>query len=115
MNIFIGYAHTLEGLGSGAIGYINESKESRIISDLVAKYLREMGHTVTVTGIKRSSNYLSELVSIANKGNYDLVVQIHFNANVKTNNPMGTETYYYSTDSKGKKIATQINNKLSTL
>lgn len=115
MKICLCYAHTLEGAGSGAIGYINESVESRNLTHLTANILKDMGHTVDIIGFNKSSNYLSELVKKANSKKYDLVVQIHFNAHKKVEGKMGTETYYYSTSQKGKNIANQINNKLSTL
>lgn len=114
MNIFIGYAHTLNGTGSGAIGYINESNESRILSDIVAKILREMGHNVDVTGIAKSSNYLPELCKLANKKKYDLCLQIHFNAYKTTNSEMGTETLYQPKGS-GKPFAIRVNDKLNKL
>lgn len=114
MNIFIGYAHTLEGLGTGAVGYINESKESRILSDMVAKILREMGYNVDVTGIRKSSNYLAELCKLANKKRYDLCLQIHFNAYKNTNSEMGTETLYQPKGS-GKTYAIRVNDKLNKI
>lgn len=115
MKICLCYAHTLEGAGSGAIGYINESKESRYLTDLVYNILKEMGHDVDIRGVDKSSNYLNELVKKVNSKKYDLVVQIHFNAHKKTNGKMGTETYYYSTSQHGKKIAKQVNDKLSSI
>ncbi|HBG7233480.1 TPA: N-acetylmuramoyl-L-alanine amidase, partial [Clostridioides difficile] len=45
--------------------------------------------------------------------NVDLAVQIHFNANKTTLNPMGTETIYKTNN--GKIYAERVNSKLSTV
>ena len=41
MRLLICSGHTLQGVGSGAIGYINESKENRELSNIVVKYLKK--------------------------------------------------------------------------
>ncbi|MGL5749023.1 MAG: N-acetylmuramoyl-L-alanine amidase [Paraclostridium sp.] len=114
MKILITYAHTEKGKGTGAIGHINESKESRILSDEVVSILKDMGHDVTVKGVMESSNYLKELCDFENKSKYDVSVQTHFNS---YGSPIanGTETFYYSSSSKGREIASRVNNKLKQL
>lgn len=113
MNILICAGHTTKGDGTGAVGYISESTENRVLSKLVVKYLKELGANADYYEINESKNYLSLQVAAANKKNYDLVVQIHFNAYKKVTQSMGTETLYRS--STGKKYAEQINKKLSAL
>ena len=115
MKIFVMPGHTLSGAGTGAVGYINEGNENRILSDLVVKYLK-LGGADVVTGRldkAKTSNYLAEQVAIPNKSKYDLVVQIHFNAYKTTNSAMGTETLYY--DNSGKAYADRVTNKLGLL
>lgn len=113
MKVAVIPGHTLSGKGTGAVGYIDEGKENRILTDLIIKWLK-LGGATTYTGkIDKSNNYLSEQCQIANKQDIDLAVQIHFNANKITLNPMGTETIY-KTDN-GKIYAEKVNSKLSTV
>lgn len=112
MKIALSAGHTLSGKGTGAVGYINESKENRIMFDLVKKWLIADGHTVYACTVDKSDNYLPQAVALANKQSVDVAVQIHFNANTTTSSPMGTETLYVST--KGKVFADRVNEKLAT-
>ena len=97
MKISINCGHTLTGEGCGAVGYINESDENRIIGNKVIKILKEMGHDVyssTVDYSSSASNNLNRIVEIANSQNVDLFVSIHFNSfGVASAN--GTEVYTY--------------------
>ncbi|ADK37890.1 endolysin [Clostridium phage phiCD6356] len=113
MKVVLTAGHTLTGKGTGATGYINEGKENRILMDLVVKWLKKGGATVYSGKVDKSNNYLSEQCQIANKRNVDLAVQIHFNANKTTINPMGTETIYKTNN--GKVYAERVNEKLATV
>ena len=110
MRILIVPGHTTSGKGTGAVGYINESNENRVLSKKVVEYLKTAGNTVDYY---EADDYLQKQVSAANSKVYDLVVQIHFNANKATDSVMGTETLYSS--SRGKVYAERITNKLGTL
>ena len=109
MNICIVAGHTTTGKGTGAVGYINESTENRILAKKVTEYIKKAGHNCDYYEVNKSDTYLKDQVNFANKKVYDLVVQIHFNACGGT----GTETLYRST--AGKKYANQVNKKLSTM
>ncbi|MCC0671342.1 N-acetylmuramoyl-L-alanine amidase [Clostridioides sp. ES-S-0145-01] len=113
MRIAITAGHTLTGKGTGAVGYIDEGKENRILVDLIAKWLKKGGATIYTGKIDKSNNYLAEQCKIANKQDIDLAVQIHFNANNTTLNPMGTETIYKTNN--GKVYANRVNEKLATV
>ncbi|HBG1612626.1 N-acetylmuramoyl-L-alanine amidase [Clostridioides difficile] len=113
MKIAIVPGHTLSGKGTRAVGYIDEGKENRILTDLIVKWLKQGGATVYTGKVDKSSNYLAEQCQIANKQNVDLAVQIHFNANKTTLNPMGTETIYKTNN--GKVYADRVNTKLATV
>ncbi|MCC0639399.1 MULTISPECIES: N-acetylmuramoyl-L-alanine amidase [unclassified Clostridioides] len=113
MKIAIVPGHTLTGKGTGAIGYIDEGKENRILTDLIVKWLKQGGATVYAGKIDKSNNYLSEQCQIANKQDINLAVQIHFNANNTTLNSMGTETIYKTNN--GKVYANRVNDKLATV
>lgn len=111
--------HTASGnIGSGAVGYINESNETRKVGPKVVEYLKQLGIDATYIKLDKAttSSYLYDQVRLANsKGTFDCVVQIHFNAGSQDPNSdtTGTETYYVS--SKGKVFADRVNAKLSTL
>ena len=109
MNICIVAGHTTTGKGTGAVGYINESTENRILAKKVTEYIKKAGHNCDYYEVNKSDTYLKDQVDFANKKVYDLVVQIHFNAGGGT----GTETLYRS--ASGKKYANQVNRKLSTI
>ena len=109
MNICIVAGHTTTGKGTGAVGYINESTENRILAKKVTEYIKKSGHNCDYYEVNKSDTYLKDQVNFANKKVYDLVIQIHFNAGGGT----GTETLYRST--AGKKYAKQVNDKLSTM
>ena len=113
MKVLVVPGHTLNGVGSGAIGYINESQENRSLSNIVVKYLKLAGHTVDYYEINEANDYLQKQVEKANSKDYDLVVQIHFNAYKNTTDEMGTEVLYLS--DSGKVWAEKINAKLSTV
>ncbi|WP_102834294.1 N-acetylmuramoyl-L-alanine amidase [Clostridioides difficile] len=113
MKIAIVPGHTLSGKGTGAVGYIDEGKENRILTDLIVKWLKQGGAIVYTGKVDKSNNYLAEQCKIANRQNVDLAVQIHFNANKTTLNPMGTETIYKTNN--GKVYAERVNKKLSTI
>jgi N-acetylmuramoyl-L-alanine amidase len=113
MRVLISSGHTLKGKGTGSVGYINEGTENRILSNMVVKYLKKAGHEVDYYEINEGSDYLAKQVAKANSKDYDLVVQIHFNAFKLVEGSMGTETYYIS--DSGKVWAEKVNDKLSTV
>ena len=109
MNLCIVAGHTTTGKGTGAVGYINESAENRVLGKKVTEYIKKAGHNCDYYEINKSDTYLKDQTNFANKKAYDVVVQIHFNACGGT----GTETLYRS--ATGKKYANQVNEKLSTM
>lgn len=83
MLIVLNAGHTQSGYGSGAIGYLNESKENRKIVEAVKTYLELKGHKVIIDNVDKASNnteYLKNVVDTANKSNCDLFVSVHLNA-----------------------------------
>ena len=119
MNFLIMAGHSDNGyLGSGAVGIINESTETRRVGPVVVDYLHKLGQNATYLKLDKptTSSYLNDQVKLANsKGEFDCVVQIHFNAGSKDANDeqAGTETYYRSEN--GKIFAVRVNNKLNEL
>ena len=95
MIIGINCGHTISGtVGSGAVGYINESDETRNIGYKLMELLKKNGVTVVDCTDDRSesvSENLSKIVSAANAQPLDLFVSIHFNAG----EGRGSEVYTY--------------------
>lgn len=80
MRIVVNAGHTKVGVGTGANGYLNESKETRKIAYELMKLLADTNHEVIPAVYDRSSNNLKEAVTAANNNNADLFVSIHLNA-----------------------------------
>ncbi len=95
MIIGVNCGHTLSGTdGNGAVGFINESDETRKVGKKVMQYLKSAGHTVvdcTNDKAESVSDNLENIVALANKQPLDLFVSIHFNAG----RGKGTEVYTY--------------------
>ena len=95
MIIGINCGHTVSGQpGCGAMGYLNESDETRNVGRSLMTLLRRAGHTVydcTNDYAHTTSENLAAIVSMANGKPLDLFVSIHFNAGGGN----GTEVYTY--------------------
>jgi N-acetylmuramoyl-L-alanine amidase len=82
--IILNAGHTLTGSGSGAVGHIVESEETRKVVTYVKHHLRNNGYNVIIANCDRAksqSAYLSEVVRKANQyPDAALFVSIHFNA-----------------------------------
>lgn len=103
--ICLNAGHTLSGYGSGVVGYINESRETRKVVNAIARYLRGKGHTVIINNVDKAdsqSEYLKKVVDKVNENkDVDLFVSIHFNA---SKGGYGTECYTW----KGKKLSSAV-------
>ncbi len=101
MIVGINCGHTVSGtVGSGAVGILNESNETRIVGYKLMDYLREQGVTVvdcTNNYASTVSENLSQIVAMANAQQLDLFVSIHFNSG----GGKGCEVYTYG----GEKFA----------
>lgn len=84
MKIGINCGHTVSGtVGSGAVGYINESDETRKVGYKLEEYLKERGVDVldcTDDYSASVSENLGKIVSMANFEPLDLFVSVHFNS-----------------------------------
>lgn len=104
--------HTISGLGSGAIGYLNESEETRNIGYYFVEGMKKLGHTVYDCTIDKSSSYLYEAVKKANMNKSDLAISHHLNCS-DNKSANGVEVWVYSlndkeTVDKAKKICDEI-------
>lgn len=98
MIVGINCGHTVSGtVGSGAVGYLNESNETRNVGYRLMDYLRSRGVTVVdCTGDYASTvrENLESIVAMANAQPLDLFVSIHFNSG----GGRGSEVYTYNGD-----------------
>lgn len=105
------------GYDSGAINSRLNLQEHKIcigICKEVHTYLKDYECLCDVINLN-SKMSLVDRINYANKGKYDVIVEVHLNAHT-TQNANGTETYYYANDSVGKKLADNITNEIvSTL
>ena len=96
MIVGINCGHTVSGtVGSGAVGFLNESNETRRVGYKVMEYLRAKGVTVVDCTDDYSSTVSGNLKKIVDKANaqpLDLFVSIHFNSG----GGRGTEVYTYN-------------------
>jgi N-acetylmuramoyl-L-alanine amidase len=84
VKIILNAGHTAKGAGSGAIGYLNESEETRKIVSLIRYYLRGKGHEVILANVDKAESQAAYLYGVAQKANKeidaDLFVSVHLNA-----------------------------------
>lgn len=105
MKIAINSGHTIEGSGTGAIGFVSETGENRKIAKRVISVLRARGNEVIDCTIDKSSNDLQDAVRKANDANVDIFCSIHLNSGGGN----GTETYIYRLGGNAEKLARKVN------
>lgn len=102
--IILNAGHTKSGAGSGAVGFVNESEETRKVVNAVKRYLTGKGHTVIVANVDKAESQAAYLYGVARQANRhadaDLFVSVHFNAG----GGQGCECYTW----KGKKTAAAV-------
>jgi N-acetylmuramoyl-L-alanine amidase len=94
----------------GAEGYLDEVDEARRVVEQVAKKLRGLGETVTTYHddvSKSQDENLKRIVDFHNAQTRDLDVSVHFNANVTTTKPIGTECWYLTQAALADDIASR--------
>lgn len=96
MKIAINCGHTLSGAGSGAVGILNESTETRNVGNALINLLKSNGHEVINCTIDKASSqnaYLAQAVEMANRQDLDYFISFHFNAS--NGKGHGVEVYTY--------------------
>ncbi|WP_338631129.1 N-acetylmuramoyl-L-alanine amidase [Clostridium baratii] len=113
-NIAIGVndGHTISGVGSGAVGIIEESKETRRVGNELRRLLANSGVKVVNCTIDKANSVnqsLELVIQQANRQDLDWFVSIHFNAG----GGRGVEVYTY----KGRQYpdALEVCNNISKL
>lgn len=102
IKIVVNAGHTKFGKGTGAIGKLVESVETRKIAYELMKQLADTKHEVIPAVFDRSENNLKEAVDLANKSNADLFVSIHLNAG----GGHGSEVYTWRRQGTPRAVAT---------
>ncbi len=100
MKICVNAGHTKLGVGTGANGYLNESKETRKIAYEIMKLLADTNHEVIPAVYDKHNNNLKAAVETANNNGADLIVSIHLNAG----GGQGCEVYTW----KGEKVTQAV-------
>ena len=105
MVIGINCGHTVSGQpGCGAVGFIDESVETREVGNRLMAILKSAGHTVvncTNDYAATTSANLAEICRLANKQPLDLFVSIHFNSG----GGKGTEVFTYGGQRHAEAVA----------
>lgn len=116
MRVNVHAGHCPDGKGAcGAVGFIKESTEARVLKNKVIKLLKRQGHTVydcTCDENTTQTGCLKKIVTKCNSHAVDLDVSIHFNSgagdskgNGKTT---GTECYVWGFSGEKYKVAKRI-------
>ena len=79
MKIVVNAGHTKFGSGTGAVGKLQESIETRKIAYEIMKQLADSKHEVIPAVFDRHENNLKAAVETANQNEADLFVSIHLN------------------------------------
>ena len=107
MKIVINAGHTKFGKGTGAVGKLTESVETRKIAFELMKILADTEHEVICAVFDRSENNLKDAVDLSSDA--DLFVSIHLNAS----GGHGCEVYTFRANKT--KRATAVLSNLSSL
>lgn len=115
--------HCPQGKGaSGAVGFLKESVEDRLIKDEVIRLLKVEGHTVydcTCETAETKSGCLKKIVAKCNKHAVDLDISIHLNSgrNDKKGDKEigGFETFATANTGIKKEVSARIRKKMKAL
>ena len=101
MRVIVNAGHTKLGVGTGAIGILTESVETRKIAYELMKQLADTSYEVIPAVFDKSNNNLKAAVNLANENSADLFISIHLNAG----GGHGVEAYTW----KGKQSKRALN------
>ena len=119
MKIAVAAGHTLTGLGSGAVGVLNESNETRIIASKLVNMLKSDGHEVkylVVDAPNPQSASLQDCYTRADQANIfgaDLYIEIHLNA--FNGSAYGTEVLVNKLGGNAENVARKVVNSIAEL
>lgn len=97
MRIGMNAGHTLTGPGSGAVGVLTESVETRRVAQALTRMFEAAGCEVVDCTVERAASqgaYLSAAVELANRQDLDWFISVHFNSDAARRG-QGVEVYTY--------------------
>lgn len=109
MKIAIRGGHNYQATGSAAL--LNEVEENRILTPIIIKYLKKLGHEVldVTPGNCDVDSDLNYGVSKANNWGADLFVSIHLNkAYASYNGAIGSEVCVYSNIEEAQRVCNKL-------
>lgn len=115
MIIGIDMGHTLNGVGTGAIGkYGKETDKNREVGKKLISLFHSKGHKVVNCTVDKSNNDLSDRCKLANKQKLDLFISLHLNSHPDTS-ANGVEVFSLATTGKGREYAIKLSKSLSSM
>ena len=97
MKIGLNAGHTISGAGSGAVGLINESAETRRVCQRLTELWSGAGVEVIPCTVDKAASqgaYLQQAITMANREDLDWFISIHFNSDAWKQG-QGVEAYTY--------------------
>lgn len=97
MKIGLNAGHTISGAGSGAVGLINESAETRRVCKRLSELWSGAGVEVIPCTVDKAASqgaYLQQAITMANREDLDWFISIHFNSDAWKKG-QGVEVYTY--------------------
>ena len=111
MKIFLSPSNQVSNVGAYKPYGTNECEECEKIADYARQYLEDYDCEIMVA--ERSDN-ISKRTAKAKEWGADVYIPIHTNAS-SNSSVWGVETFYYSTDEKGKELAVYLLNTIGEL
>lgn len=94
----------------------SEFPETRIWADTILKHLHEQGVSVVIIGSAPIRNKLPTVNSKVKQSEHDCIyVEVHFNSSASTKKPSGFETLYCPNSFEGEKLASVVQEAMSTV
>lgn len=123
MRINVHAGHNPDGMiAHGAVGYVKESTENRVVVAEVIRQLEALGHTVydcTVNNGTSQSDVLRKIVVKCNQQEVDLDISVHFNAFMRettaNGQTKGTEVLVYNVNGAASSYAQKITEEIAKL
>lgn len=106
MRLIVNAGHTKLGVGTGAVGLLTESVETRKIAYELMKQLSDTNIEVMPAVFDKTTNNLKQAVNLSNDNIADLFISIHLNAGGGN----GSEVYTWKgkQSERGKKILNNL-------
>src|SRR6516162_4523738 len=102
--ISAGHSKKVQGAVGPSPWGLNEVNEARRVCTEVCKHLKDVAGPFFDDASTSQNENLNRIVNWHNGQNRELDVSVHFNANVSTSSPMGTECLYLTQEMLADKL-----------